>query len=473
MQAAVETPPQENEMPPEPVMLRFACDHCTAVFATATALSVHQKKQHNIASMVRAYMHHPTRCLSCLFNYQTTQRLRQHLQHKPDECLAHLRAVLLPMTPEEIQAQTTVMQKQTGYRIAASREYGPFLPTRAEWAQVRAMPPLPVDAGGEDYIIWSQWLMECQPSCPDQWSRPSPEHLSTPPTVDVLDYVYELARDLHGDGFAEAVHTFLQGGAAKPEPVDANIDPGIPISFRVVLCFQTGEPQLHRMAEAWQYIQQIYDFKVALISVGTTHHTGLQDVSVPSNRAFWKQMVQDGGVIAMLAAPFGPTWLRTPTRVPVRTACQPFGELEVTQTLRYRLQADNRSWLAYLDLSRATYAAQLPQLLFADLSVDVDLIKQLVPWAIRSTQTRVFDFEADSRTCWRIFRYGCHALTECMGRWQSLACQEAKRPHPFFHAAIAETFAQIWCQQTPVVKTCRQSVFAGHLKRSVKLLQVH
>lgn len=70
---------EDEQRPSDAGETQFRCSICDAAFNDQRALSVHQKNLHQISAEVRAYMGHPTQCGSCLMEWHTTQRLRQHL----------------------------------------------------------------------------------------------------------------------------------------------------------------------------------------------------------------------------------------------------------------------------------------------------------------------------------------------------------------------------------------------------------
>eukprot|EP00438_Fugacium_kawagutii_P028331 Skav231948 [mRNA] locus=scaffold459:136146:152710:- [translate_table: standard] len=117
-----------------------ACSECDRAFETAKALAVHRLVAHGRNSNVRCWMYSTTQCLSCLKVFNTTQKLRQHLQHPTNPCLVHLQEVLPPLSESAIQAQETVTMKsqRAQYREPAKQAFGPMLPPKDVW--MRAVP---------------------------------------------------------------------------------------------------------------------------------------------------------------------------------------------------------------------------------------------------------------------------------------------------------------------------------------------
>eukprot|EP00438_Fugacium_kawagutii_P010612 Skav227436 [mRNA] locus=scaffold203:245111:270429:+ [translate_table: standard] len=111
----------------------FVCRECHKHFASKKACAVHEQTAHAISAPIRAYMSHGTVCKSCLCDYHTTQKLRQHLQYAPNGCGDRLRQVMWPLTSSEIAAVVTVRQKGAAYRAPPIRRPGPLLPSRAQW----------------------------------------------------------------------------------------------------------------------------------------------------------------------------------------------------------------------------------------------------------------------------------------------------------------------------------------------------
>ena len=111
---------------PEPDFQPHQCNLCEAKFATYKALSVHMYKQHQQHAMERQYME-GTVCLSCLKEFHSTQRLRQHLQWKPDGCLRHLQETLWPFPCSDVPIKEVL---RTAHRVPAFRLEGPMLPSQ-------------------------------------------------------------------------------------------------------------------------------------------------------------------------------------------------------------------------------------------------------------------------------------------------------------------------------------------------------
>ena len=120
----------------------FQCSQCERCFTTARARSVHEYKVHGNHADVRHYIS-STVCGSCLKDFHSMQRLRQHLQYKQDEdkCLRHLQSVWWPHAPIDLQRKPEL---QTAHRLPAIRMPGPLLPSRIDWMETKPekqMPP--------------------------------------------------------------------------------------------------------------------------------------------------------------------------------------------------------------------------------------------------------------------------------------------------------------------------------------------
>eukprot|EP00434_Breviolum_minutum_P035323 symbB.v1.2.031260.t1/scaffold3609.1/size53966/2 len=122
-----------------------ACNLCEARFSSYKALTVHHYKQHGRHAAERLYME-GTVCFSCLKDFHTTQRLRQHLQWKPDQCLHHLQQVLEPFAYTDVPLKDSL---KTAHRVPAIRLAGPRLPTGEEWRQAKPDKTLPLSLEGD------------------------------------------------------------------------------------------------------------------------------------------------------------------------------------------------------------------------------------------------------------------------------------------------------------------------------------
>eukprot|EP00438_Fugacium_kawagutii_P025126 Skav230799 [mRNA] locus=scaffold312:191033:197728:+ [translate_table: standard] len=431
---------QEQKGDDSPKEKKFCCEYCNAAFSSATALSVHQKKMHSVAAQVRLYMHHPTECQSCLVDFHTTQRLRQHLQHKPDQCLAHLQSVLQPMTADDIKVQ----QKQTSYRMAAVRVQGPLLPSRQEWAQVRSRPMPRLEFQGDDHQMWADWLHNSwDPHREDSWTFPDM----------IIRFVHRQSVD--------------ESEVAQPSPTAE-----LQIHFRVILWLESSQTLLPRMKEAWEYVVQMYNANVHLLSIGTKGFTGLQDVSMPQNRAFWKRMIADGRVIAILAAPFGYTWNHCGNKVSSRTRQFPLGELEVIPRKCDAIHEDNVSAMTYVDLQRAGRFHGLPIVTATSADYVWGQDFRLLEAGTHQFHAHFQQYEIGATGHLAFYVERCTAFEECLQRWKGVASTRKADPAPFLHTVIAEALLQQWCQLSRAAQFCSDSTFAGHLRRSHLMLRV-
>lgn len=160
------TPAAADSVSQEPIRM-FPCHLCPKVCSDAKSLSVHLHMAHEQHAAVRMFMPHPLQCGSCMRHYASTQKLRQHLQHRPDRCLAHLQEVWHPMTSEQVaEVETVPNRRLTTHREQALQAYGPLLPSRQEWLMSVPTKTLPVSSGatdGHQVAPFLHWL--------DEWAR--------------------------------------------------------------------------------------------------------------------------------------------------------------------------------------------------------------------------------------------------------------------------------------------------------------
>ena len=107
-----------------------SCSLCNASFFGLMEYTNHLRKRHGIHPEVRGYIE-GTVCGSCLRDFHTLQRVRQHLLYAT-KCLGHLKEVWTPM--EAAMVESSICTK-TAYRIPWSYRHGPKMPTKAEWAE--------------------------------------------------------------------------------------------------------------------------------------------------------------------------------------------------------------------------------------------------------------------------------------------------------------------------------------------------
>ena len=107
----------------------LACQICHAVFFSEAALAVHLHRRHLVFPQERSYID-STVCCSCLKQFHSMQRIRQHLQYAV-KCKEHLQQVFIPHEAVSVQDQ---VQAGVDYRIPCHRVPGPRLPSRQEWA---------------------------------------------------------------------------------------------------------------------------------------------------------------------------------------------------------------------------------------------------------------------------------------------------------------------------------------------------
>lgn len=112
----------------------WKCEHCEAGFLDNKSRSVHMYKVHHQHAEVRAYMDSTT-CGACLKDFHTIQKLRQHLQHRPDKCLRTLQTVWHPFDAAILKDFKPTMEVKHAHRLPALQCFRPFLPPRAVWQQ--------------------------------------------------------------------------------------------------------------------------------------------------------------------------------------------------------------------------------------------------------------------------------------------------------------------------------------------------
>ena len=120
----------------EPVLLTktWKCEQCGAGFFDNKLRSVHMYKVHHQHAEVRAYMDSTT-CGACLKDFHTIQKLRQHLQHRPDKCLRTLQTLWHPFDVAVLKDFKPTPEVKHAHRPPALQCFGPLLPPRAVWQQ--------------------------------------------------------------------------------------------------------------------------------------------------------------------------------------------------------------------------------------------------------------------------------------------------------------------------------------------------
>ena len=106
------------------------CPSCGARFVGQMALSNHLWQKHKVHPIARPYVS-GTSCGSCMRQFHTLQRIRQHLQYS-ETCLRHLKSVWHPEAVHEVE---TLICTQTTYRTPWHYVIGPKLPTRTQWKE--------------------------------------------------------------------------------------------------------------------------------------------------------------------------------------------------------------------------------------------------------------------------------------------------------------------------------------------------
>ena len=135
---------QEEE--PVPQCKAWKCTDCGASFNDKKARSVHMYKVHHQHAEVRAYMD-STVCGACLKDFHNIQKLRQHLQHKPDQCLRTLQRLWYPFDAAVLKDFKPSMAVKHAHRLPALQCYGPLLPPREVWQHAKPekqFPDLPL-----------------------------------------------------------------------------------------------------------------------------------------------------------------------------------------------------------------------------------------------------------------------------------------------------------------------------------------
>ena len=122
----------------------WKCDQCGAGFIDNKSKSVHMYKVHHQHAEVRAYMDSTT-CGACLKDFHTIQKLRQHLQHRPERCLRTLQTLWHPFDATVLKDFKPPLEVKHAHRLPALQCFGPLLPPRAVWQQAKpdkVFPPL-------------------------------------------------------------------------------------------------------------------------------------------------------------------------------------------------------------------------------------------------------------------------------------------------------------------------------------------
>ena len=110
---------------------REECDLCGAIFYGPAAFANHMWKRHHVHAKVRYFMS-DTACGSCLRDYHSLQRVRQHLQYSA-KCFHHLLQIWQPMDPLPFTGDALEAE---AFRVPWVQRSGPRLPEREQWSEV-------------------------------------------------------------------------------------------------------------------------------------------------------------------------------------------------------------------------------------------------------------------------------------------------------------------------------------------------
>lgn len=158
----------------------------------------------------------------------------------------------------------------------------------------------------------------------------------------------------------------------------------------------------------------------------------------------------------------------------LRTTASPMGELEVTPHGQTRLFQDNQVLLAYAELHQAADAAGI---------ASVAVTRRHPDWLLASTQLQPYEDEhvvlmdryvAGETATVTVHSSRCHAMSECLTRWNWRPDSLQFFEHSLFDAAIAEALIQSWCR-TPVTARkaqCHDVAFKHLLFSGQRLLTV-
>ncbi len=352
-------------------MTNFACSMCEARFCTYKDLSVHQYKQHGRHAAERAYME-GTVCFSCLKEFHSTQRLRQHLQWKPDRCLRHLQQTMWPLPYTDVPIKESL---RTAHRVPAFRMPGPVMPDITTWREVKPEKVFPADVeedgqqvGEEesdgvwvaepnhppnyDYVVQDGHLalivekalsgeMPWNPPHKDWWSLPE----AYPTLVAFAEYLQdEVVNQVDFEKYyeifqwTENILTLHFRARRKPmDTVDHEIRQGVPLKHsktstqrpplqveyrpieveralpgtadtHYVLYAYAGHRREGDMVEWAEKFGRQHNMRLAVVTLDIVYHEKLCNLRDGDAQALWCQHLRERRFIAAIGAPPCETW---------------------------------------------------------------------------------------------------------------------------------------------------------------------
>eukprot|EP00438_Fugacium_kawagutii_P001232 Skav223428 [mRNA] locus=scaffold350:464814:488244:+ [translate_table: standard] len=153
----------------------WTCRLCGQGFDSACGHAVHMRQKHGLNAGVRQYMPFPSTCVCCLRDFFTLQKLRQHLQYRPNGCWTKLESIYFPEEPLPHKSAATNRMAQDDYRRPAQQLYGPLLPSRDQWRLAvphKHFPPDPAVADRDLAATYMLALVEWHDSTSRASARP-------------------------------------------------------------------------------------------------------------------------------------------------------------------------------------------------------------------------------------------------------------------------------------------------------------
>eukprot|EP00438_Fugacium_kawagutii_P021420 Skav230559 [mRNA] locus=scaffold7717:17184:43069:- [translate_table: standard] len=319
---------------PAPCMdAAFPCPSCEKVFHSAKDLAVHELLAHRKSAAARHWMPHPSICMGCLQDYNTTQKLRQHLQNKNGRCLPLLQSLLFPMAQHEIDAVPTISTKsqKATYRVPIVRVPGPLLPTLSEWqvaAPQKAFPgemqrdPAPFCTTFEQLVDWFHNVL---PDLTRPFETfPGLSGLSPDAVREAVepfaDYVHaspwDHCKPWQFQRVAEVCEKLLAGSSAAT-PSESSRGPtagAVPAVMPenngefYILYLYAGSRRYgdtHMWAE---HMSTLYNCRIRVIALDIVFNAALCDMMRPDSQRFWHRLLADGLFVGLLMAPPCETW---------------------------------------------------------------------------------------------------------------------------------------------------------------------
>eukprot|EP00438_Fugacium_kawagutii_P020670 Skav217593 [mRNA] locus=scaffold3512:108064:122800:- [translate_table: standard] len=430
----------------------FSCGQCGKTFATAKALAVHRKTQHNVYAVARHYMPHPTACQSCLKLFGNSQKLRQHLQHGRTGCLQHLQAVLVAMPVEEIdQVQTVSMRKtKDAFRQPALQLYGPRLPTRPEWQEavphkqwpLVGRPPVQEADIGCDLVDWFH-----------NDGRGSPPVLHTAISADALaDFADYVACFQDDPECSEAVAAALlwihqqqvptQGASVPLSNLNevVSVSDSLPLHFQV-LCFGLDDSTIRSLQSFSRNFAQPDFIKIEFKAILVDEQMDQYDITNVDRLHSWRRLATESMTLGTIGRPGSGCRCFDPVHLPTSSKCsesliRQLDDFGAWQTVMSHGTVHHKSWVALVDKSNHRDADVTDDWLEKHLASVADGVQEA------EVITGLF-FGVDHSERMKVFSWGLPALTESLHRWKLPSRPPAEWPHQPGHlGAVVEAFYQ-------------------------------